>query len=62
MHTPLHTPLETQKTPFQSLYYRVTVDAIKASTGSSDPETDHRDTIMLHNKVGYVHHGIYTMA
>jgi hypothetical protein len=36
MHTPQHTPLETQETPFQSPYYRVTVDAIKASSGSSD--------------------------
>jgi hypothetical protein len=36
MHTRQHTPLETQETPFQSPYYWVTVDAIKASSGSSD--------------------------
>jgi hypothetical protein len=32
MHTPQTTPLETQETPFQSPYYGVTVDAIKASS------------------------------
>jgi hypothetical protein len=56
----------------------VMVDAIKTSSGSSDltwshslmirlqyfllSQYEHRDTIMLDNKVGYVHHGIYTMA
>jgi hypothetical protein len=38
MHAPQHTPLETQDTPFQSPYYRVIVDAIKASSGSSNYE------------------------
>jgi hypothetical protein len=37
MHTPQHTALEkTQKTLFQSPCYGVTVDEIKASSGSSD--------------------------
>jgi hypothetical protein len=35
MRTPQPTPLETQDIPFQP-YYRVTVDAIKTSSGSSD--------------------------
>jgi hypothetical protein len=36
MHSPQPTPLETKETPFQSPSYVVTVDAIKASSGSSD--------------------------
>jgi hypothetical protein len=36
MNTPQHNPLETQVTHFQSSYYQVTVDAIKAFCGSSD--------------------------
>jgi hypothetical protein len=36
MHSPLPTSLETQETPFQSPSYVTTVDAIKASSGSSD--------------------------
>jgi hypothetical protein len=36
IHTPQHTPLETRETPFQLPYYRVTIDAIKASFGNSD--------------------------
>jgi hypothetical protein len=36
IHMPLHTPLETQKTPFQSPCNHVMVDAIKASSWSSD--------------------------
>jgi hypothetical protein len=36
VHTPQHTPLEYLKTPFQSPIHRMTVDAIKATSGSSD--------------------------
>jgi hypothetical protein len=36
MHSPQPTPLETQETPFQSPSYVVMVDAIKASSISSD--------------------------
>jgi hypothetical protein len=36
MHMPQPTPLETQATPFQSPCYGLMVDAIKASSGSSD--------------------------
>jgi hypothetical protein len=36
VYMPQPTPLETQDTPFRSPCYGVTVDAIKASSGSSD--------------------------
>jgi hypothetical protein len=56
----------------------MTVDAIKASSRSSDYiwsdslntrlqrflllQHEHRDKIVLHNNIGYVHHGIHIMA
>jgi hypothetical protein len=40
VHTPIPTPLETQETSFQSTSYVMTVDAIKASFGSSDYHSD----------------------
>jgi hypothetical protein len=36
VYMPQPTPLETQETPFRSPCYGVTVDAIKASSRSSD--------------------------
>jgi hypothetical protein len=36
MHTPQHNPLENPKTPFSHSVKEETIDAIKASAGSSD--------------------------